>query len=200
MKKIMILTLFSAIFLLIGQNCAWADEVEEEINSALDAYRQGDYSVAISSLDFAAQQIRQIKAGQTEKIFPDPLPGWRAESPESSAMGGAFMGGMITTSRRYTKASSSVQIEMISDSPMIGMMSGMLSNPMFTGAPGTRVIRINGKKGLLQWDNDEQRGELSILIDNNAMIKISGEDCEKDDVMAYADAIDYDKIQSIVSN
>ncbi|MDF1547760.1 MAG: hypothetical protein P1P88_08045, partial [Bacteroidales bacterium] len=44
------------IFSTLGTS--WADEIIESINEASEYYKEGDYSEAVSSLDYASQLIR----------------------------------------------------------------------------------------------------------------------------------------------
>lgn len=194
MKNIILVILVASAFFSCNAY-VWADDIEDEIGRALESYKAKDYSASISSLDFAAQQIRQLKAAGIGTAFPEPLPGWTAKSPESSSMGGAMMGGMISNSRKYLKGDASVEIAIVTDSPMIQMVSGLFANPMF-GAPGMEVMRIKGEKALLQWSPEEPRGELQIILGNNLLITVTGEHCEKADIIDYANAVDFKKAMS----
>ena len=85
MLRIILLTVAIA-FLLSTAACIWADEIEEEIKTGLSSYQAGEYTKSISSLEFAVQQIRQLKAEKIELLFPAPLAGWNAEEAESVAV------------------------------------------------------------------------------------------------------------------
>jgi len=77
--------------LIIGiAGSASADDVEDSVKEGLEYYKDGDYSSAAGSLEYAAQLIRQKKGGQLEVFLPKPLPGWTAEDVSSQAMGAAM--------------------------------------------------------------------------------------------------------------
>ena len=80
-----------------------ASEVEEAIQQGLSAYKSGDFSTAVSQLDYAATLIRQEKAGKITAVFPSALAGWEAEEAESNSAGGMMMGGGITANRLIAK-------------------------------------------------------------------------------------------------
>lgn len=197
MKKTLFV-IFFIIFSFIISGALMADEIEEEVKRGLDAYHRGEYSEAIGSFEFAAQQIRQMKASETQELFPPPLPGWKAEEGESAAMGNAFMGGMITNSRRYFKGSSSVTIEIITDSPLIPMVTAMFANPAF-GAYGAKVMRISGEKAILEWDSSASSGELKLVVDNQVLVTVSGDNCKESNIIDYANSIDYDAVRALAS-
>ena len=67
-----------ALVLVIAQPAA-ADEIVDQINQAIEMYQAGDYAGAAGELEFAAAQIRQLRAGEISAALPDPLPGWTAE-------------------------------------------------------------------------------------------------------------------------
>ncbi len=92
MKKIIVLAISLGIVLFMGTVKVWADDIEEEIKKGLSAYMNKNYTKAISSLQFAAQQIRQMKVGEIEKLFPEPLSGWKAQKAKSVAVGAMFFG------------------------------------------------------------------------------------------------------------
>ena len=89
--------------LLIGvaTHAARADEVTEQINEALEAYRNHDMQSAVAALDAAANLLRQGRAEGMKKLLPAPPPGWTADPAESTAVSVAMLGGGITANRSY---------------------------------------------------------------------------------------------------
>ncbi len=87
---------------------------------------------------------------------------------------------------------------------MISVVSAMLSNPimmtMVTGmAGGTKITKVKGKKAIAEWDAQQKHGSIKMIVANRALITITGSDCQESDIQAYAGTIDYNKIQSFVS-
>ena len=197
MKKIIFfLIAVTLCFSLVGIK-VHADDIENDIEKARTAYKEGKYSESITSLDSASQKIRKIKASKIEIIFPDALSGWRAEKPESRAIGSMFMGGAISASRVYRKNNTLVRIDVVSDSPIISMVTGVLSNPMVAAAsPMLNIQSIKGESALVEWDKTSEVGSVKIVIDNKVLVTISGENCTKANLISYAEAIDYEKVKS----
>jgi len=179
---------------------ARGDEIENEISKALAAYKSKEYSKAIKSLEFAAQRIRTEKAEEIGKIFPDPLPGWVAADAESTAIGSIFMGGAISASRLYRRGSSSVKIDIVSDSPLIGIVTSLLSTPVISAAsPLIDITRIKGYDAVVEWKDNQQEGDIKLVVDNKVLITLAARNCQKKDLLAYANAVDYDKIRTLAS-
>ena len=140
MKKSLRLTIFIlAVTKFSTLGTSWADEIIESINEALEYYKEGDYTEAVSGLDYAAQLIRQKRASRLEAFLPEPLSGWKAKDVESQAVGQAMFGGMVSAKRQYHKDSSSVTVEITADSPMLQSMVMMFSNPAYATADGGKL-------------------------------------------------------------
>ncbi len=83
---------------------------------------------------------------------------------------------------------------------MITMFSGMISNlSMMATNIDTKVTKIKGQKAIAEWNEQRQDGSIKILVADKVLITISGRHCEESDLYNYANAIDYSKIQSLVS-
>ncbi len=191
-----VLSLLSALAL---SGTAQADEILDEIDEAVRLYKAGDFSGAVSSLEFAAQQIRQQMAGEVSAALPDPLPGWEAEDAETTAMGAAMFGGGITAERSYTKDDASVDIQIVGDSPMLQMAMGMFNNPMMLSAGGKKLIKIKGQKASMEYDSDSGDGEIMVVVANSVLVTVSGYGASQEDLTAYAEGVRYELIEEFVN-
>ncbi|RMG59873.1 MAG: hypothetical protein D6713_04340 [Deltaproteobacteria bacterium] len=178
---------------------ARADEVKESIRAAEKFYEKGNYSEAIKELEFAAQLIRQKKGERLKGVFPDPLPGWKAEKPEMQSAGTAYLGGGISGKRVYRKGSSRVTIEIAMDNPLLQSFLGIMDNPMLIG-PDQKLVRVNGQRALLRFDPSSREGELSIAFARKVLVTVRGSGISDEEVLtSYAAKIDYDLLEKVVS-
>ena len=192
------MTFLLVILSFVLGSLAMADEIETDIKNGLESYKTKKYGEAIVLLDSASQKIRKVKAGDIETVFPNALSGWIAKNPESAAIGSMFMGGAISASRAYTSDRKTVKIEIVSDSPLVSMVSGMLSNPMIVAAsPMLNIKQVKSESAMLEWDPASQSGSAKIVIDNKVLVTISGNNCREEDIISYANAIDYKKVRDI---
>ena len=168
---------------------AQADDIEDAIQAALEAYQAGDVSAAKEELDFASQLLSQAKAAGLADFLPEPLDGWERGEAESQAVGSAMMGGGLSASAAYTSGDKRVEIEMLADNPMVAAMAGMFSSTATMGAMGT-VKRINRQTVILTND-----GELQALVNNRILIQVRG-DAPVEDMEAYFAAIDMDALKA----
>lgn len=187
---------FAILFLFMSVP-GFADEISQAIQEGLQAYEKGNNSEAISQLNYASQLIAQKKGGELETLFPAPLPGWEAEKATSQAAGAAMFGGGISAERSYTKENASIHIQIMTDSPMLQGVMMMLSNPMIAASDGGKLVKVNDQKGLLKYDPNTKDGNLNLVIANRFLITLEGNEVSKNDMMDYAQAIDYKKIAAL---
>jgi hypothetical protein len=173
---------------------AAADEVEDAIQEGLAAYKSDDYSGAASALDYAAQLIRQKKGGELESVFPEALSGWTAEDASSEGTAAAMFGGGVTAARDYRRNDDSISIRLVTDSPLLQGVMMMLANPSFALADGGKLERIKGQKGIVKYDADNRSGDINLVVDNRVLITVEGNGVGRDELLAYAQAIDFDKL------
>ncbi len=207
MKKVLIVTLLFVVGLLL------ADEVTSSIDKAKSHYQSKKYSEAINELNYAVNQIQQIQLERYKTVFPAALSDWKAEEFQMDNAGMAFLGGGLSISRKYSliiqvegldekgrdsyyDKKKSVDISIVSDSPLLSSVMMMFSNPMFLG--GNKMVTINGEKAIEQRDSDGKPDELQFVIENRVMVTVSGRNCSKEDLYGYAQKIDFAKLKSFL--
>jgi hypothetical protein len=181
---------------------AHADEVTDQIKEGLDYYQKGSYSEAVNALNFAVGQIQQMQASGLKNVFPEPLKGWKAEESTGQFGAASFMGGGVSASRRYymENGDKEVNIEIVTDSPLLQSVMMFYSNPaFFSSQPGTKLVKIQGRKAVQKFDPQNREGEINLIIGSRMLVTIKGQSLEKvDDVLAYANAIQYDALEKLL--
>jgi len=195
-KPILLLTVFSLITFGFS-SAAMADDVEDYINEALGYYKDGQYSEAVSSLNFAEQLIQQKKSSGLEAFLPGPFSGWEAQTATSQAASSAMLGGGISAERQYSKGDSSIRIQIMADSPMLQGVMMMMSNPMFATSDGGKMERIGKQKAIVKFDPNTKEGDVQIVVANRFLVKVEGNGITDKDLKDYAKAIDYDKMAQL---
>lgn len=195
------LVLTFAIFL---QGAAQADEIIDQIKEGLQLYKKGSYSEAVSALNFAVGQIQQKQAAGLKNIFPEPLSGWQAEESKGEFAPATFMGGGISASRRYyvENQNKSVDIEIVTDSPLLQSVMMFFTNPaFFASQPGAKLVKIQGQKAIQKFSQQDREGEINIVIGSRMLVSIKAQAIDNtDDLLAYANAIDYNALEKFLQN
>ena len=144
---------------------AQADDIEESINAALEAYQAGDIKGAKEEIDFASQLLGQLQAEGLSDFLPEALAGWEREMGDSQSVA-AFGGGQVA-SATYRKDGRTVEIQLMAGNQMVTAMASMFSNPAIMGSMG-KVKRINRQKVVIT-----PQDEVNTMI-NQVMVQISG--------------------------
>ena len=182
---------------------AAADEVSGQIEEALKLYRQGRLGEAIAALDFASAQIHQMRADGVVNLFPAAPSGWMAETAQSSVVPTMLMGGGIQVSRMYRPVAGgaqSVQMEIITDSPLLQSFLGTFAQPLFMmGQPNARLTLIDGHRAVETYRPAERKGELTIVVRDRSLLRITGYGvASTTELMPFAKAFDFRKLEKLV--
>ena len=196
MKTVKVLLL--VVFCLFLVSPVFADDVTDSVKEALKYYERGEYSEAAGNLEYAAQLIRQKKGGQIQAVLPKPLSGWQAEESSSQAFGGAMMGGGVSAERTYFKDNSSVTVKIVTDSPMLQGFMMMFSNPMYATAEGGKLEKVGGQKAIVKYDREYREGDINLVVAHRYLVTIEGSDVTKEDLTAYAQAVDYKQLEGML--
>lgn len=173
-----------------------ADDVTDSIDEAVKAYKANDYATAAQSLDAAAQLVRQKRGEQFKALLPEAPKGWEAEEATAQSAGAAMFGGGVTAERQYRKGDASMTVKLITDSPIMQGVLMMMGNPMFANADGGKLERIKGQKAIFK--NKGGSGSVNVVVSGVLLVQIEGSDVTDADLRAFAEAIDYGKIASLL--
>ncbi len=162
---------FFALMMLAASNPALADEVSDTLNSALQAYEQGDIKYAIEELDYARQLLQEMSAQELNGYLPEAPSGWTRDVAKGSEanVGLAFLGGGVGAQGTYSNGTDTFSITITADNPMLTAMGGMMAS---AGLLGMKLERVGHEKFI----NDE--GDLMAMIGNHIMVQASGADID----------------------
>ena len=186
MKRI----LYLAASLTLLASPAGADEIEDSLKLALEAYQAGDVVEAKSEIDYAAQLLAQKRVESLSELLPAAFDGWSREEVDDFAAGAAMFGGGLMAGAAYEKDRMTVELQVIADSPAMAAMGAMFTDPAMAGTMGGKLKRVGGHKVIQMSD-----GEFQALIANRFLIQISGS-APAEDKEAYFTAIDFAALEA----
>jgi hypothetical protein len=186
------LTYIALATLLLSTNLV-ADDITDTMEEAMSAYKKGDYVQAKEDLTYVMELLKQKKGDTIKGFLPEALDGWKAEEAKSETAGSGMLGGGATTSRVYTKDKSKVIIEVVTDSPLLQGLGSLLGNPMFNS--GGKLKRINREKATIKYNEKNQSGDVTLMLDKRFLITVKGSKVTEDELVEYAKAIDFKKIK-----
>ncbi|MGH1480811.1 MAG: hypothetical protein ACRBM6_19115 [Geminicoccales bacterium] len=167
-----------------------ADEVEDSMRLALEAYQQGDVLGAKEEIDFVALLLAQQQAGALSEVLPSAFDGWsREESDDNMSLAAGMFGGGLFAGATYERGGETVELNVVADSPALTAMASLFTSSAVAGSMG-KLKRINGHKAIAKPD-----GELQAMIANRFLVQVSGT-ASVEDKEAYFAAIDFDTLEA----
>lgn len=173
-----------------------ADEVKDQIQSAVEAYEQKDYRSAVDDLNYAIAQIQTLITTENAQLLPEPLEGWTATEVENADAGMGMLGGGTNMTRHYQRDAEDVEINIIANSPWLASMMQIATNPMLmAGNPNLKPYRFGELKGMKE--TTEGSVEVSLMLAGQVMIKITGRHLSDEAVIEqYLEAMDFDRLEA----
>lgn len=151
--------------LLASTAALLADDISEALQNALEAYEDGDTQYALEELEYAKQLLMAMKTDALVEFLPEAPDGWTREVNTEMNAGLAFMGGGTGAEATYEGDGETITVTIMADNPMVGAISGMISNAAVLGA---KIERVGREKFMIQ------NGEVSGLVDKRILVKASG--------------------------
>jgi len=174
-----------------------ADEVSDNLKTALSAYEAGNYSESLQAADYASQLIRQKKAETVAALLPAGPSGWTAEDAESEAGAAAFMGGIVTAKRSYSRGDSNVTIQIQSDSPLLQTYGMMFANPAMMAGSGAKLETIKGQRVAVTYRASDKQGDIKAVVDNRYVLTVEGRGVTREELTSFIAAIDLAKLTKL---
>lgn len=192
-----ITAIFAALFFTFA-GLAMADDVTDSLDRARNLYEQGNFSKAVTELQFTVGLIQDRQLERFKEILPEPPSGWTGDKPEVNRGGGMGFAGGVTVARTYHSSNGqTVTIEAVTDSPLVSGLAMLLGNPMLLG--NNRLVTVKGEKAVEEWDQGQGSGKLQIIIQNRMLITVSGTGLNSKGILYdFAKRLDFNKIKNLL--
>jgi hypothetical protein len=107
-----------------------------------------------------------------------------------------MFGGLTSVERVYRKGAAAVTVRIMTDSPMMQGMMMFFANPAAAAAGGMKLQRIGDQKAMVKFDAAAREGEITLAVANRFLVTVEGKGAEQQDLVTYAGAVDYTRLQS----
>ena len=198
MKKI-----FSFILICSSIQVMAQQDFEKRLTEAKTAY-------AANKLDdsrFAMQQMMQeldiLIGKEVLKVLPEKMDTTTANKAKDNVSGASGWVGVVVHREYGTRAADGSQttLEILTNSPIVGMLNSVLSMPMMAGAnPDQKIVRIAGYKGLVQkvsGPNGREDYEVQVPL-TNSLLTFKAPGLSQDKVVELANTIKIADIAKLV--
>lgn len=160
---------------------AFADEIEDILQGALEAYRDGDAKLAKEEVEYALELLKSAEGKGLQALLPEPMDGWTMELTDDS-QGFAMLGGAGASAEYSNTAGDKYFNVTIATSPQIaGTFGAMFGSIATMGAMG-ELIRIQREKFVIS------DGQIQGLVDKRIYVNFEGEDI--DAMRAHLESMD----------
>ncbi|MBY6092530.1 hypothetical protein [Maritimibacter alkaliphilus] len=174
-------TFLAAAAFALATSPLCADEISDTLQSALDAYTDGDVAYALEELEYAKQQMMALKQDALTRFLPEAPEGYTREVNTDMNAGLALMGGGVGAEAAYIDGSGeSFTVQLLADNPMVAGMGALISN---AAAYGAKIERVGRQKFMVQ------DGAAQALLNGRILIKAEGGDMAT--MLALLETIDY---------
>lgn len=169
----------------------------EAIESAKKAAEADKLGAAIAALQAAIKDLQKKQRVAILAALPKP-DGWQIEDTapdeQQEALGIGLLGAGFAATRHYRKAAQSMSVEVTANSPLIQMMTVLFSNPALIEADGGELVKYGQHKAILKKSGDNGQ-ELTILMHDTHLIKVTSEGVAADDLLKVFDQACLDRLE-----
>lgn len=195
MKKIS----FVLIALITAATVSAQQDFAKHLSEARTAYAAGKLDDTRFAMQQMLQELDIITGKEVLKLLPAKMgnESVRAGSDNVSGTSG-FVGVLIHREygapRKNTDADSllkTVDVQIISNSPLIGTINALLSLPLIGNNPDQKIIKINGYKAIVQkvsGDDAQKEYELQLPL-NNSLVTLKAPGYTQDEVIKMANTL-----------
>ena len=144
-----------AIVLILNFNSRAQDKVEENLSTAQSAYQDKNYEDARFALQQSLAELDIVISKEILKKLPTELEGHTSNPEDDQVMGNTMGITGLNVNRTYGEKGDSLQyvdLNIISNSPMLAGITSFLTNPLFMNMAdeSQKSVKIQSYKAVLQ--------------------------------------------------
>ena len=132
-------------------------ELSSHLSEAKSSYNSGDHESARFALQQSLVELDKIVGREILLKMPGQVSGMSANENDDNVSGSGFGYTGVYIHRDYgNPEAKNVNVEVITNSPMLGMVNSFLTNPLMMGMSGSdqKVVKIKSYKALVSKQDD----------------------------------------------
>jgi hypothetical protein len=196
-KVIMVLITIFSVLIVSAQT-----DFKSYVASAKSAYSGGQLEDAHFSLQQALGELDIIIGKEVLKILPTQLESLNSNSKSDNVTATAgFIG--ATIHRDYGDTTKKAEIEIISNSPLLGTLNAFLNMPLIGGMmhdENTKILKVQGYKSRME-RTDAGNGKYNYKLDipfTNALLTLNATNSNEAEITNMANKIPLQDIAKLI--
>jgi hypothetical protein len=198
-KTIFLYIALSTVFFVSAQG-----DFKKELTTARTAYAAGKLDDSRTAMQQMLYDLDMIMGKEVLKLLPLKMQDKSAVTKlDNVASASGFIGVIIHRewgNEKTTAENKNINLDIISNSPLITSINALLSVPFVGNAGGNKVVKINGYKALVsktEGENGNADYDLQLPL-NNALITLKAPGLSQDDVIKLANALPIQDIMKML--
>ena len=184
-----------------------AQDFAKHLTVARTSYKSGKLEDARFAMQQMLQQLDSLTGEQVLKLLPTKMIDKDVRTGRDDVSGASgFVGVLIHREygadvKKSPYDSLAVQLDIISNSPLIGTINALLSLPLGIGSsPDQKIVKVQGYKALLSkvsGDAEKKEFELQLPL-SNSLITLKAPGRSQDDLLKMANLIPVSDIAKLI--
>jgi hypothetical protein len=194
MNKILLITAF-----FVGALQVQAQEFTKQATAARTAYTSGKLDDSRFAMQQMLQELDMMTGKEILKILPAQMQDQKMVTGKDEVAGTSGFAG-VTIHRAYGTEAKAINLELVTNSPLLGSLNALLSLPFIANSADQKVVKIEGYKALVQkseGENGTANYELQLPL-NNSLITLKAPGYTQDQVIKMASTIPVAQIAKMV--
>lgn len=175
-----------------------AQDFNKALAEARTAYSTGKLDDARFSMQQMLQELDLITGREIMKLLPAKMQDQTGNAASDDVSGSSgFIG--VVIHRDYGADNKKIDVEVISNSPMVTSINAVLSMPLISSMGDNKVIKIGGYKALVQKSSNGNGFDYEVQLPLRAtLITLRAPGYTQDQVMQMANTLPVAQIARIV--
>ena len=178
-------------------------DFKKSLESAQKAYDTKAYGAALRDLRGALGVLSQLRVEAIRQTLPAAPTGLKFEDQHTDQGALGMFGAGNEVQRNYQDSSGEkrMNLRVQADSPLIGAMLAMLTNPAVLQAePNAELLEYGKHKAVLHLDKAEKTCRLQIVIENAHLVEVDTNGLTRDELLKVFDDAAVEKIAKELTN
>ncbi|MBE7172991.1 MAG: hypothetical protein INR73_20610 [Williamsia sp.] len=192
MKKIILLCT-----VCLGFAAAQAQDFNKDLADARTAYAAGKLDDARFAMQQMLQELDIITGKEIMKLLPAKMQDQNANAANDNVSGSSGFVGVIVH-RDYGADNKNIDVEVISNSPMITSINAILSMPLLGNMGDNKMVKIGGYKALVQKSSNGTNFDYEVQLPlNSTLITLKAPGYTQEQVIQMANSLPIAQIAKI---